>query len=56
MNSRRTFVMIMLFVFVLPITTLGQGYISTDYFSCSSLRDELGNKYGSDNLMTISGR
>ena len=56
MNSWRTFVMIMLFVFVFPVTSRGQGYISTDYLSYSTFRDELGNKYGSGNLMTISGK
>ncbi|MDO4930413.1 MAG: DUF6268 family outer membrane beta-barrel protein [Bacteroidales bacterium] len=40
----------------LPVAIHGQGYISTDYLSSSSLVDDLGNKYGSGNLMMVTGR
>lgn len=39
----------------LSVYSYGQGYISYDYMSASTLKDEFGNKYGSGNMQILSG-
>lgn len=40
----------------LPTTLFGQGYVSSEYLSSSSLRDEAGNRFGSGEMWRFSGR
>ena len=40
----------------IPLFSYGQGYISSDYMTSSSLKDENGNRYGSGDLLILSGR
>lgn len=49
-------ILLMLGLAMWPQYCLGQGYISYDYMPESSLRDDLGNKYGSGSMMVMSGR
>jgi len=44
----------MLLLIALPMGSYGQGYISYDYMPASTLRDEIGNKYGSGELQILS--
>lgn len=39
-----------------PATLFGQGYVSSEYLSSSSLRDEAGNRFGSGGMWRFSGR
>ncbi len=39
----------------LPARSYGQGYISYDYASASTLKDEAGNRYGSGDMQIVSG-
>jgi len=41
---------------ILPGLSYGQGYISSDYMPASTLKDDAGNKYGSGDLLILSGR
>lgn len=40
----------------ISLFSYGQGYISSDYMTSSSLKDENGNRYGSGDLLILSGR
>lgn len=53
MNKTLTTLFLLLSI---PFISYGQGYVSTDYLSSSSFKDDNGNKYGSGNLMILSGR
>lgn len=48
-------VLLMLICTAFPVYTYGQGYISYDYVSASTLKDEFGNKHGSGNMQILSG-
>lgn len=52
MNKTLTTLFLLLSI---PFISYGQGYVSTDYLSSSSFKDDNGNKYGSGNLMILSG-
>lgn len=49
-------ILLVLWLAAWPFCCRGQGYISYDYLPESSLKDDLGNEYGSGSLMMVSGR
>lgn len=49
-------VLLVLSFAAIPLFSYGQGYISSDYITSSSLKDENGNRYGSGDLLILSGR
>ena len=49
-------ILLVLWLAAWPFCCRGQGYISYDYLPESSLKDDLGNEYGSGSLMMESGR
>lgn len=45
-----------LLITLLPVNSFAQGYLRSDFLISSSLKDEMGNKYGSGDLFKVSGR